>query len=200
MATTRAIEAVCDTVVSLLRDSVPTVPATPPLQFRVFTQADFATGLTAGVSLFLYRIHVDGTERTPDGRERADGRRQVPQLPVQLHFVLTLWGTEASLQHYLAGWALRTIEDHPVLPAGLLNRRYEPDSTVFRPDETVELSHAALSTDELLQLWDVIGTDAYQLSLPYQARGIRLESDRLLPDGVPVVERVRAYRLIGDPR
>lgn len=200
MANYRAIEATCDTVVELLRDNYPSELSDPPLQFSVFSRDDFADGLAAGVSLFLYRIFVDGTERAPDGRTHPDGRRYQPQMPVQLHFLLTAWGSSASLQQYLAGWMMRVVEDHPVLPAGLLNRRYDGDSPIFWPDETVEVSAAALPTDELYQLWDLIGPDTYQLSVPYQARGIRIESTRLIEPREPVRERHHGYRVIGAPR
>jgi Pvc16 N-terminal domain len=200
LATFRAVEATCDAVVGLLRDNYPEELSEPALQFAVFTKTEFAAGLGAGVSLFLYRVHVDGTERAPDGRVLVDGQRQFPQLPIQLQFLLTAWAPDASLQQYLTGWMMRVIEDHPVLPAGLLNRRYDEDSPVFWPDETVELSAAALATEDLFQLWDLIGPGTYQLSVPYQARGILMESMRLLDDGRAVQEREQRYRLLGGRR
>ncbi len=196
MATYRAIEATCDTVVELLEDHAPPELHDAALGFSVVTQTQLAAGPGAGVTLFLHRVLLDGTERAPDGRTRPDGRRQVPQLPVQLRFILTAWGTEPSLQQYLTGWMMRVVADHPVLPAGLLNRRYDADAEVFWPDETVELMPAAIADDELYQLWDLIGSGTYQLSVPYQARGIRIESPRLLEEGGPVLERVFDYHVV----
>jgi Pvc16 N-terminal domain len=200
MASYRAIEATCDAVVGLLRDNYPGDLSDPPLQFAVFTKSEFASGLVAGVSLFLYRVYLDGTERAPEGRVLADGRRQFPQMPLQLQFLLTAWAPDASLQQFLTGWMMRVVEDHPVLPAGLLNRRYDEDSPVFWPDETVELSAAALDTEDLFNLWDLIGPGTYQLSVPYQARGIRVESTRLLEHGRGVQDREQRYHLIGSRR
>jgi hypothetical protein len=196
MATYRAIEAASDAVIGLLRDNYPTDLGEPPLQFKVFTRSDFDSGLTAGVSFFLYRVYVDGSERAPEGKVSEDGRKQRPQLPVQLHFLLTAWGATASLQNFLTGWMMRTMEDYPVLPAGLLNRPYADSDPVFWPDETVELSTAPMETEDLFGLWDQLGADAYQLSVPYQARGIRIESTRLMDEHGPVLERVRKYRKI----
>jgi hypothetical protein len=193
VATYRAIEATCDTVVGLLRDNYPADLAAPALQFGVFTKTEFTNGLRAGVSLFLYRVYVDGTDRAPMGRVLVDGRQQQPHMPLQLQFLLTAWAPDASLQQFLAGWMMRVVEDHPVLPAGLLNRRYDDDSPVFWPDETVELSAAALETDDLFRLWELIGPGTYELSVPYQASGIRIESLRMLEDQPPIQEREQRY-------
>ena len=131
---------------------------------------------------------------TREGRTTEEGNKQRPQLPIQLHFLLTAWAATASLQHFLAGWMMRTIEDYPVLPAGLLNRRYGDADAVFWPDESVELSTAPLDTEDLFGLWDQLGPDVYELSVPYQARGIRIESTRLVDEHDPVQERVQRYR------
>jgi hypothetical protein len=197
MASYRAIEATCEAVVGLLRDNYPDELDDPPLQFGVFTKSEFAAGLGAGVSLFLHRVFIDGTDRAPAGRVLADGRRQFPHLPIQLQFLLTAWAPDASLQQYLTGWMMRTLADYPVLLPGLLNRRYDDDSPVFWPDETVELSAAAMEADDMFRLWELIGPDTYQLSVPYQARGIRLESLRLIGDELAVQEREQRYQTIG---
>jgi hypothetical protein len=199
VATYRAVEATSDAVVALLRDNYPADLPAPPLQFAVFTKSEFAAGLGAGVSLFLYRVYVDGTDRAPGGRVLIDGQQQQPHMPVQLQFLLTAWAPDASLQQFLVGWMMRIVEDHPVLPAGLLNRRYDDDSPVFWPDETVELSAAALETEDLFHLWDLIGPGTYQLSVPYQARGLRIESTRLLTDRPAVREREQRYVTGGRP-
>ena len=59
---------------------------------------------------------------------------------------------------------MRTLEDNPILPAGLLNA-IEPG--IFRNDETVEICLAELRTEDLLRIWDVLGLNLYQLSVPY---------------------------------
>ncbi len=197
VATFRAIGAVCEAIVELLRDDYD--PADFPshdLEFRVVDVARDEPRITAGVSLFLYRVLVDGTARAPAGRRFPDGRQDRHQLPLDLHLLLTPWGGEPSLQQLLAGWMMRTLEDHPVLPAGLLNRS---TPGVFRPDETVELGVGELATEDLFQIWDVVGHDSYQLSVPYVARGVRIESRLPIDEGEPVQERVRTYRRSGEP-
>ena len=55
-------------------------------------------------------------------------------------FYVTVWGGEASLQHTIAGWMMRKIEDNPIFPAALLNAVI-PAS--FSPNETVEITPLA---------------------------------------------------------
>ena len=80
---------------------------------------------------------------------------------------------------------MRTIDDNPILSSGFLNA-FIPG--VFRPEETVELAPAELTNDEVFQLWQVLPS-SLQLSVPYVARVVRVESDVTVPQG-PLV-RVR---------
>src|SRR5207237_6560191 len=105
-------------------------------------------------------------------------------ISLDLHFLLTAWAQDASLQHSIAGWMMRALEDTPNLPSGLLNHRFGGS---FHPDESVEIGITELSTEELFRIWEVIVNNAYQISVPYVARVVRLESLRPVPaDGLPI--------------
>lgn len=195
MADFRAINAVCEAVLQVLRNAVREDDFDHELEFKVFTAKDFSKPLNAGVSLFLYRVFPNGIQRIPAGRPGPDGRRQPTLLPLDLHFMLTVWGKEASLQHLLTGWLMRVLEDHPIFPAALLNA-VSPGT--FRPDESVEVSLTELTNEDLLRIWETLVQDIYQLSVPYVARVVRIESIRPLSDegGADVQERaLRAARL-----
>lgn len=159
------------------------------LDFQVYVSSDFDEPMEQGVSLFLYRIYPSGAGRAPQGRLLADGRRQRTKLPVDLHFMATAWARKASLQHEIAGWMMRVIEDNAVLSAELLNG---PRPGVFQAGETVALSHTDLSVEDTFRIWDTVIDHAYQLSVPYVARTLEIES--LKSDGpyAPVQERVFA--------
>jgi hypothetical protein len=199
MADYRALMAVGEAVVNLLRSSSRSEDFNAELEFRTFTARDFAANAIAnGVSLFLYRIFPFGTHRTPPGRLDAEGRRLQGPLPLELHFLLTVWAREASLQHAIAGWMMRTLEDTPLLTAGTLNAAAEG---AFRPDEIVDVSLAELSNEDLLRIWEVLGLNVYQLSVPYLARTVRIESllPRLEPGGGPVQERIQDAGVLRAP-
>ena len=198
MADFRALSAVSDAVIEQLRTSAAEDDFGNHLEFRTFTSRDFANApITNGISLFIYRIFCNGVRRTPPGRIGLDGRRMPTQLPVESHFLLTVWGGEASLQHALAGWMMRTMEDIALLPASVLNS-VAPGS--FRTDETVELVLGEMRTEDLLHLYEVLMPNVYQLSIPYVARVIHLESIRLLPAAAAdVLERVQRVGVLDQP-
>lgn len=184
MASFRAIEAVSEAVIHQLRsnmrpEDINTQLGTGidpqfQLDFRVFTSRDFASSpITNGVSLFLYRIFANGVHRTPPGRIGPDGRRMQTKLPIETHFLLTVWAGEASLQHALAGWMMRVMEDSSYLPSSVL---MSVAPGVFRNDESVELCLAELSTENLLRIYEVLMPNVYQLSVPYVARIIHIDS------------------------
>ncbi len=186
MANYRAVTTVCEAVIYLLKTSHnPEQFSDSPLDFRVGLPRE-ADPMSSGVSLSLYRIYPNSNPRTPAGRIESDGRRYRTQLPVDLHFFLTAWGKDASLQHTIAGWMMRTMEDNPILPANVLN---SVGQDVFKADEAVEIHIAELSNDELFRIWEKMTDMPYHLSIPYAARNVRIESDHLLADIKTVRER-----------
>lgn len=187
MADVRAVMAVSQAVLGVLQGSYRDDVFNTELEFESYTTRDFTDRtIQTGVSLFLYRVMVNGSHRTPPGRLDALGRPRQTQLPVDLHFFLTAWAANASLQHTLVGWMMRTLEDTPILPASLLNAAV-PGS--FRAEEVVEINLGELSNEDLLRIWDTLGP--YQLSVPYVARVVRIESVERAPGGdpMPVLER-----------
>jgi hypothetical protein len=194
MATSSAIAATTEAIIRLLRSSYdPAQFNNASLDFQVYVANDFLNPMDEGVSLLLYRIFQDGTNRTPPGRVQPNGQRGPTKLPLELHFLLTAWAKTASLQDELAGWMMRTLEDNPVLYPSLLNS-YKPG--VFYPEETVEIGLAQLSTEDLFDIWDVIIRHVYQLSVPYVARVVRIESTLPNVSGAQVQERLMDYRTV----
>jgi hypothetical protein len=196
MASYRAVAATCEAVVRLLQQSWrPEIFNGARLIFKVYRTRDFSTPMDAGVSLFLYRVAPSGVQRTSPPRPASDGRPRRRQLPLDLHLLLTPWAREASLEQEILGWMLRTIEDNPCMPAGLLNG-LAPD--VFSAEETVELVAGQLTNEELFTIWDVLPSD-YQVSVPYVARLVRIESELEQGDGGPVLTRQLDFGVPKEP-
>lgn len=195
MAAYKAIAATSEAIVRLLRSSYdPAQFNGAKLDFQVYVADDFTNKpIDEGVSVFLYRIYHNGNNRLPVGRLLPDGRRQTPKLPVDLHFLLTAWAKKASLQHEIAGWMMRVMEDNASIPASVLNT-YQPN--VFYPDEGVEIALTELSVEDMFHIWEVMINHVYQLSVPYQARMLEIESGVLGVGGGRVQERVSDMRQI----
>jgi hypothetical protein len=190
LADFHAIQVTCDAVMRLLQESYrpDLIEPSSNLQFEVYGTEDFKNHMAQGVSLFLYRVHVNGTQRSPLVKDPVGNvRRQL--LPLDLHFFITVWAPKPSLQHAILGWALRLLEDSPVLSSSLLNG---VRAETFRGDETVELVAGQLTNEELMRIWDDLGAE-YQLSIPYVARVVRIESLYETAAGEPVRRRQFEY-------
>lgn len=188
MANYKAIMSVCNTVINLLRSKSQTVNFNNvQIEFKVFQMEDFFNPpFETGISLFLYRVYIDGVNRLPPGQITPTGRTGKNKLPLALHFLLTVWGKDISMQHTLAGWMMRVMEDTPLFPASLLNAE---EADVFAPDEAVEISIAALQNEELFRIWQTLLENKYRLSVPYLARNVLIESEETLSEGERVQER-----------
>lgn len=191
MATHVAIASTCEAVVRLLRSNYdPAAFNNATLDFQVYVSENFQHPMTEGVSVMLYRVYHNAACRTPPGRV-VKGQRQRTKLPVDAHFLLTAWAKTASRQHEIAGWMMRVMEDNPTLPASLLNA-YRPD--VFQPDEAVEVVLADLATEDMFRIWEVMIQHVYQLSTPYVARMLQIESS--LSDSLAPAVREREHVVV----
>ncbi len=143
------------------------------VELALYHAANLEKPMSEGISLWLYRVTVNPNRNRPP-RIGPDGTRYAPSLPLDLHYMLTAWAAEPIQEQRLLGWAVRTIEDTPLLPAGVLNRPLsEPD--VFRPEESLELVWEPLATSDFLDLWEGIRTKM-RPSASYLARIVELES------------------------
>ena len=182
MANHQAIAAAAAAVVRLLEQSWhPGLLTGITPEFDVYQGKDFSAPMATGVSVFVYQVGVDTVARTLPPAQ-PDHKRP---LPVKAYLLLTAWAKDASTEHALLGWAMRAIADHPVLSSGFLNAA---SANVFRADEVLELSAIELTNDEVFRLWQVLPT-SLQLSVPYVARVIRIESDLVDVSAGPVLER-----------
>ncbi len=186
MAKYNAIAAISKTIINQLRASIQP-DGLDDLEYRIFSSRDFINSPIAnGISLFVYRIFPNGSSRTPVGHLNAEGGKQPRLLPIDVHFFLTIWGGEASMQHTLVGWMMRVMEDNALLTANAINT---VDPGTFRRDETVELGLAEFRTEDLLRIFEALMPNGYQLSIPYYARVIHLESAIQNEEGTLVQQR-----------
>ena len=186
MARYPAIAATSQGILSLLEGAAATTEFAG-VDFSIASAADLQKppGDRPLVTIYLYRLAIDGTRRNQPARRAADGRLRQPPVPIDLHYLVTAWSKEARTQHRLLGWAIRVLQDTPTLVAGVLNQFGPDNGDVFRPEETVELMWEPLTRQEMADTWEVAKANQ-QASVSYMARIVEIESDVVIDEFPPV--------------
>ena len=173
MASANAIAAVGQAILGLIAAAVPQ-PEFSSSKFELYQAKSFHSPMEEGISLYLYRVTPAGEIRNYPPRIAPDGRRFRQALPLNLHYILSSWARDTVKQQRLLGWAMRILEDTPILPAGVLNQA-GPESDTFWPNETVDLIMETISIYDMGAIWDVSKPNV-QPSVGYVARMIGVES------------------------
>jgi hypothetical protein len=128
------------------------------------------------VSVFLHRITRNEQVRTPSRlTERADAQ---PVLFLDLHYLITYWGSSAEAEQVILAWVMQQLESNPTLDGSTLS------AANWSTAETVQLVPTNLSLEDILRIWDALGPK-YRLSVSYIARYARI--DRAVAPAGPVV-------------
>jgi hypothetical protein len=136
------------------------------------------------VSVWLYRVTPSAVRRSSTQLVTVDGQTLNAPVLVDLYYLVTAWAKAPLLRQQLLGWAIRALDDTPVLPASLLNDG--PWHGVFRATETVELSALPLTMQEEYDVWQV-AQQSQQPSASYIVRGLELET-RVPVEELPLVQ------------
>jgi hypothetical protein len=192
LATYPAIAATGLAVVGLLKDAAAGTEFAD-LRIDLLQAGDFQAGppMPEGISLYAYRVAVNGSRRNLPPSVGPDGRRYRAPLPLDLHFLLSPWAKTAVRQLRIIGWAMRELQNVPVLPAGLLNH-YGPEHDTFRPSEAVELFCESPTLQDMSYILEPIKS-AQPLSVTYVARMVLIESAVPIEVGEPVQTREFVY-------
>jgi hypothetical protein len=191
MAQYPAIATLGQAIIKLLMVSRPVGEVFDKARFELYQVENFAKPMEEGISLYLYRIGLNAARRNLPLRIGLDGRRYRAPLPLDLHYLLTAWGKSSERQLRLLGWAMRLIEDTPLLSSGLLND-IGPEPEIFFPNETVELVFDPLSLQDMYSIWSIMKV-SQQPSASYVARAVALDSINPLTEAPPVQTRVFDY-------
>ena len=186
MASFQAIAATGQAMLGLLADAVPK-PEFANAQFELYQIGNLSNPMDEGISLYLYRVAVNGARRNMPPVTGPDGRRYRPPIPLDLYYLLSAWARSPVKQQRLLGWAIRMFEDVPILPTGLLNN-YGPEPEIFQPGETVEIILESLTLQDLNNLWSATKTTP-PLSVGYVARMIGISSMLPLTEAAEVQTR-----------
>lgn len=135
-------------------------------------------GIVRQVSLWLYQVLPNEHLRNgPDVRRRVDGDDDAtfyPPLAVNLLYLLTPSTGDDLGDQQVLGRAMQTFHDSAVLR---LVSRQEPDRA-----EELHLSLAPRTIEELAEVWEAM-QQPYRLSVCYEVRAVRIDSQRRLAAG-----------------
>jgi Pvc16 N-terminal domain len=194
LATYHAIAATGQAILGVLAGACPK-PEFAGARFELYQSSDFQKPLEEGLSLYLYRVAINQARRGLPPRPAPDGRIYRAPLDLDLYYLLSAWAKSAVRQHHLLGWAMRALEDTPILLASILNQ-YGPDPEIFRATETVELIGEPLSLQDLTNIWSIIKLNP-QTSVGYIARLVSIDSSLPVVEAKPI--QILAYDLTKGP-
>ena len=182
MADYPAIYSVGNSIAQYLQNAYPqSLSKNFPCQFKLVSSTEIATEeqttLDQVVSIFLHRITVNENFRAATVLK--DTATKSPVVFLDLHYLLTYWGTSAQAEHTILGWTLQQLQSSPILDNSVLTSEGGWGAT-----ENIQLVLADLSLEDILRIWDALGPK-YRLSVGYLARVVRI--DRATVAAGPVV-------------
>jgi hypothetical protein len=151
------------------------------------------------VNIYLYQVTPNAAWRNTDLPTRSDDGRltQRPRAALDLHYLLTFYGSEAQLEpQRLLGSAVRALHSHSVLTREQIRQTINSPTLSFLAQsnlaedvELVKFTPTTLSLEELSKLWAVFFQTQYALSVTYQGTLVLIETDETPGSPLPVLER-----------
>ncbi len=181
-----------------------TVSALPP--DRVLAQIQPGQPDPTQLNIFLYHVTYNAAWRNNDLPMR-DSRGEptgVPRLPLNLHYLLTAFGSTDLQSEILLGYAMQVLHENPVLTRAALRRTLTPAavnpailpaafSALRAADlaeqlDLVKLAPEVLSNDEMSKIWTSLQSH-YRTSTSYSASVVLIEGRRPSRTPLPVLTR-----------
>ena len=183
MADFTAIYSVGNSIAQLLGNSFPPALKTlyPNVKFQLVASSQIAeedqTNLDQIVTIFLHRITINENFRA--ATQIQDEPNKQPVLFLDLHYLVTYWGSDPQAEQTILGWTMLQLQSMPILDNSILT-----PSNIWDSDERIQLVPADLSLEDILRIWDALGPK-YRLSVCYIARVVRIDTG-IVP-GPPVL-------------
>lgn len=183
------------------------VSALPPDRVLVAGQPE-----TSRINVFLYQVTPNAAWRNAALPSHDPGGARVsnPPLALDLHYLVTAYGSAEFHAEILLGYALQLLHETPVLTKEAIRRALAPvspvDGSLLPPPldtlsaseladqvEQIRLSPRPMNPEEMSRLWAAIGSN-YRPTAAYQASVVLIESRRPTRQALPVAnDRRRIY-------
>ena len=151
MADYTAIYSVGNSLAQYLGNSFPAALKTqyPSVTFQLVASSRIAeedqTALDQVVTIFLHRITIDENFRAATRIQDEPNKR--PVLFLDLHYLITYWGTDPQAEQTILGWTMQQLQATPILDNSILT-----PSAIWDPTESVHLVPADLSLEDILRI------------------------------------------------
>jgi hypothetical protein len=130
------------------------------------------SGGTNKVSIFLFSTQENPFSKNQEVVPAEPGILQEPPLVLDLYYMITAYGSDATQEKYLLGKVMQIFHDHPAISDSDL-----PGSPAGK-DPDVRLFLHPLSLDDLSKLWTSFHDVSLRLSVCYLATAVRIDSTR----------------------
>ena len=170
-------------------------------------QEAFSGGATENqINLFLHQVtHNQGRRNDLLSSVAADGRTRIanPPLALDLHYLLTAYGSENWQAEALLGFALLMLHENPVLTRNDISNAIaklpinDPANPLSTPlgsagladqIEMLKITPATLGREEMAWLWTALKAD-YRPTFPFQVSVVLIERQNPTVSPLPVLQR-----------
>ncbi|MDH4234862.1 MAG: DUF4255 domain-containing protein, partial [Gallionella sp.] len=188
------------------------VTAVPPDTIAI----DTSTGRSQ-LNLFMHQVTPNAGWRN-EGLPSRDGRGtrlSNPPLALDLHYLLTAYGSAELHSEILLGYAMHLLHETPVLdrqairtalsggtvPGSILPPAYQALSAADLADqvEQIRITPMTMSTEEMSKLWSALQAH-YRPTAAYHVSVVLIEAQRAKRSALPVLTRGRVDPVSGRER
>lgn len=185
MSNVLAIHSVGQSLMTFLQNAYPVnlKNTVHTCDFKLISSGELAKNdnFETSVTLFLYRVTMNEHLRNTARRDDLGGE-QFP-LSIDLHYLLTVWGSTPLVEQAILAWVMQQLSQRPLLDLSALS----PEGGWTTADY-VQVIPAELSTEDMMRIWDAL-EPPYRLSVSYVGRVVRIDAER-----TPDTRRVLATR------
>lgn len=200
--------------------SAVTVSCLAPDQVQKELSSNGADNVENQVNLFLHQVSFNAAWRNVDyASVSRDGTQRLknPPLALDLHYLLTAYGSEYWQAEALLGYALMMLHEAPVLtrndissaitvltgasppyPGNKLSG-FLQTSAIADQVEMIKLTPESLSREEMAWLWTALKAD-YRPTFPFQVSVVLMQPELSRSFALPVLSRVFAPAPMQPPR
>jgi len=155
------------------------------------------------INLFMYMAtHNAGWHNEQHPTHNARGERvSYPPLALDLHYLMTVYGSEEMHQDILLGYGMHLLHEIPVLTRNMIRRSIDPPAGTFNTlpphlrslatsgladqIEMIKITPETLNTEELSKLWTAFGAK-YRPNAAYKVTVVLIQSEKSAKPALPV--------------